>query len=172
MRIVPNSDTVPASVNVHLLPHERQVIKVRQHPGMLVPGAGTAAGAFLVAIAVSAVHSGPAAAKYIVWLLTVFLILRFLASPRRWATSYIVITNYRFLLISGKIAASPLADLKVLVTETSGFLGGLGRFGYGAFRIGPDGPSQLVIDYIPRLDELELLVNGLLYPDPDPDRSE
>jgi hypothetical protein len=91
--------------------------------------AGTGAGAFLVAIAVSIVHSGPAAAKYIVWLLTVFLMLRFLASVRRWYTSYIVITNYRFLLVSGKIAASPLADLKVLVTETSGFLGRLlGRY--------------------------------------------
>lgn len=82
-----------------------------------------------------------------------------------------MITNYRFLLISGKIAASPLADLKVLVTGTSGFLGRLGRFGYGAFRIGPDGPNQLVIDYIPYLARLELEVNGLLYPEPDPDRS-
>lgn len=167
MRLVPSSDAEPASLNEHLLPHERRVISKRQHPGVLVPSGGTAAGASLVAIAVSTVHSGPAAAKYIVWLLAVFLILRFLASLRRWARSYIVITNYRFLLISGKVAASPLTDLTVLVTETSGFLGRLGRFGYGAFRIGPDGPNQLIIDYIPRPDELELTVNGLLYPDPD-----
>ena len=167
MRIMPNPDTVPGSIYEHLLPNERYVIHVRQHPGILVPVAGTAAGVSLVAIAVSIVHSGPAAAKYVVWLVTVLLILRFLVSLRRWATSYIVITNYRFLLFSGKIAASPLADLKVLVTETSGLLGKLGRFGYGRFTIGPDGPNQLIIDYIRRLAELELLVNNLLYPDPD-----
>jgi hypothetical protein len=165
MRLVPRSDAVRASVNEHLLPHERYVISVRQHPGMLVPSAGTAAGASLVAIAVSAIHSGPAAAKYIVWLLTGFLILRFLASLRRWASSYIVITSYRFLLISGKVAASPLTDLTVLVTETPGYLG---RLGYGVFRIGPDGPNQLIIDYIPRPAMLELTVNGLLYPNPNP----
>jgi hypothetical protein len=75
-----------------------------------------------------------------------------------------VITNHRFLLISGKIAASPVADLTVMVTESSGVLGKLGRLGYGAFRIGPDGPSQLVVDFIPHLDEIQKGVNELLYP--------
>ena len=36
MRLVPNSDTVPASVNRFLLPHERQVITVHQHPAILI----------------------------------------------------------------------------------------------------------------------------------------
>jgi hypothetical protein len=130
---------------------------------MLAPSAGTAAGALLAAIAVSIGHSGPTAAKYIAWLLSVFLILRFLASLRRWATSYFVITIYRVLLISGKAAASPLTDLRVLVTETPGFLGKLGKFGYGTFRIGPDGPNQLIIDFIPHPDKIQLEVTGLLY---------
>ena len=163
---IQSSPTVPRSVFVSLLPYERLVIRLRQHPGMLVPAAAIAVGASLATIMVSTVHSGPVAAKYVVYLLTIFLILRFLASVRRWATSHIVITNYRFLLISGKVAASPLADLTVLVTETPGLLGGLGKLGYGAFRIGPDGPSQLVIDYIPRPKEIEAVVNSLLYPDP------
>ena len=36
MRLVPNTDTVPASVNRYLLPHERQVITVHQHPAVLI----------------------------------------------------------------------------------------------------------------------------------------
>ena len=36
MRLVPNTDTVPASVNKYLLPHERQVITVHQHPAILI----------------------------------------------------------------------------------------------------------------------------------------
>ena len=38
-------------------------------------------------------------------------------------------------------------------------------FGYGAFRIGPDGPDQLVVDYIPYPEQLYLEVHGILYPD-------
>jgi hypothetical protein len=52
--------------------------------------------------------------------------------------------------------------LKVMVTERSA----AGRiFGYGSFRIGPDGPNQLVVDYIPYPEQLHLEVNGILYPD-------
>src|ERR1700691_2698766 len=36
MRLVPNTDTVPTSVNKYLLPHERQVISVHQHPAVLI----------------------------------------------------------------------------------------------------------------------------------------
>src|SRR6266542_4184153 len=36
MRLVPNTDTVPASVNRYLLPHERQVITVHQLPAILI----------------------------------------------------------------------------------------------------------------------------------------
>ena len=36
MRLVPNTDTVPASVNKYLLPHERQVITVHRHPAVLI----------------------------------------------------------------------------------------------------------------------------------------
>jgi len=36
MRLAPNTDTVPASVNKYLLPHERQVISVHQHPAVLI----------------------------------------------------------------------------------------------------------------------------------------
>jgi hypothetical protein len=36
MRLVPNTDTVPAKVNRYLLPHERQVITVHQHPAVLI----------------------------------------------------------------------------------------------------------------------------------------
>jgi uncharacterized membrane protein YdbT with pleckstrin-like domain len=100
-----------------------------------------------------------------VWLIAVFLILRFLAAVVSWAFSYIVITQHRFLLTPGlvnrKFAASELGDLKAMVTERSA----AGRIlGYGAFRIGPDGPNQLVADYIPYPDQLQLEVTGMFYP--------
>jgi hypothetical protein len=36
MRLVPDTDTVPASVNRFLLPNERRVITVHQHPAILI----------------------------------------------------------------------------------------------------------------------------------------
>lgn len=131
---------------------------------MLAPTAATATGALLAAIAVSFANSGPTAAKYTVWLLAVFLILRFLVSVCNWAASFVVITEHRFLLISGlfkrKIVVSKLDDLKILATErsTAGSI-----IGYGAFRVGPDGPSQLVIDYIPYPEQLYHELGNMLY---------
>jgi len=36
MRLVPDTETVPASVSRYLLPQERQVISVHQHPAVLI----------------------------------------------------------------------------------------------------------------------------------------
>jgi uncharacterized membrane protein YdbT with pleckstrin-like domain len=160
-------------VTRYLLPHETAFITLRLHPGMLAPETATAAVALVAATAVSAVHSGPPLAKSIVWLLTLFLVFRLLSSIANWTVSYIVITRHRLLFMSGvftrKIAASSLDDLKVMTLERS-FAGRV--LGYGEFRIGPDGPGQLVVDYIPYPEHLQLEINGILYPDHRDHRSE
>jgi hypothetical protein len=163
--LIPDTTRVtPAAVNRYLLPNEQLVLLLRQHPLMLAPVAATATGALTAAIAVSVVHSGPAAAKDIVWLLAVFLILRCVTVCFGWFVNYIVVTKDRFIMMSGvltrTIAASDVTDLKIMTMERST----AGRvWGYGTYRIGPDGPDQLVVDYIPYPEQTQLELANKLF---------
>src|SRR4051795_5399060 len=79
MRLVPNTDTVPASVNRYLLPHERQVISVHQHPAVLIrPIFEVLAGLAIAGWLSNAVAHGNSTAILVIWLLWTLLLLRLL----------------------------------------------------------------------------------------------
>jgi len=133
---------------------------------MLVPALATAMGGLLAAITVSTVSGGTETTKLVVWILTTFLILRLIWTAYSWSVQLIVITQRRFILISGitnrKVAFTELPDLKKMTFERS-FAGRM--LGYGTYRIGPDGADQLVINYIPYSEQLTQELNELLYKD-------
>jgi hypothetical protein len=155
-----------AHAGPYLSPDEINVITVRQHVGMLVPALATAMGGLLAAITVSTVSGGTETTKLVVWILTTFLILRLIWTAYSWSVQLIVITQRRFILISGianrKVAFTELPDLKKMTFERS-FAGRM--LGYGTYRIGPDGADQLVINYIPYSEQLTQELNELLYKD-------
>src|SRR6516225_4096375 len=122
MRVAPNFDRVPVSVNRYLLPHERQVISVHQHPAILIAPLAAAFGGLLAAIAATEI-SGRETPRLIAWLLLAFLILRFFLLVLTWLVQYIVVTGERMLFVTGlisrKVDAVPRASLINLTLDRS-----------------------------------------------------
>lgn len=159
------SATMPGTAARYLLPHERQVITVRQHPARVLPALTVAAGGLLAAAAVNAVAGHVPWAQFAVWVLAGFLLARALVDAVAWSVQFIVITERRLILTSGllgrKVTVIPLQALQNLgFTRSTG-----GRaLGYGAFTFEADGQARAVIDYIPYPEQIYLEVYRLLYP--------
>lgn len=164
MRLTPAADSVPASASKYLLPYERQVITLRQHPAKLLPPLTAAVGGLLAAVAVSAIANHVTVAHYVVWALAAFVILRFVLDGLSWSVQYIVITQRRLILTSGlggrRVAVIPLVALRDLsfVRSAGGRL-----LGYGAFTFEAGGQTSTVIDYIPYPEQIYLEIYGLLF---------
>jgi len=171
MRLVPNTDTVPASVNRYLLPHERQVITVHQHPAMLIrPIFEVLIGLAIAGWLSNSVASGNGTAILIIWILWGLLFLRLVVKVFEWAETYFVVTSQRFLLATGivtrKVNMMPLAK----VTDMSFQRSAMGRLlGYGEFVLESAGQDQALnrVDYLPYPEQLYLEVCGLIFKDKD-----
>jgi uncharacterized membrane protein YdbT with pleckstrin-like domain len=169
MRLVPNTDAVPASVNKYLLPNERQVITVHQHPAVLIGPI------FLVLIGLaiagwlsSSVAQGNGTALAIIWIIWGVVFVRLAWKVLEWALTYFVVTSQRFVLATGvltrKVNMMPLAK----VTDMSFQRSATGRIlGYGEFILESAGQDQALnrVDYLPYPEQLYLEVCGLIFKD-------
>ena len=171
MRLVPNTDTVPASVNRYLLPHERQVITVHQHPAVLIrPIFEVLVGLAIAGWLSNSVANGNGTAILVIWLLWGILLLRLVVKIFDWGVTYFVVTSQRFLLATGLVARKvnmmPLAK----VTDMSFQRSPMGRIlGYGEFILESAGQDQALtnVDYLPYPEQLYLEVCGLIFKDKD-----
>jgi uncharacterized membrane protein YdbT with pleckstrin-like domain len=169
MRLVPNTDTVPASVNRYLLPHERQVITVHQHPAILIrPIFEVLVGLALAGWLSNSVAHGNDAVILVIWVLWGILFLRLVVKVFEWAETYFVVTSQRFILATGvvtrKVNMMPLTK----VTDMSFQRNAWGRIlGYGEFILESAGQDQALsnVDYIPYPEQLYLEVCGLIFKD-------
>ena len=171
MRLVPNTDTVPASVNRYLLPHERQVITVHQHPAVLIrPIFEVLVGLAIAGWLSNSLANGNGTAILVIWLLWGILLLRLVVKIFDWGVTYFVVTSQRFLLATGlvsrKVNMMPLAK----VTDMSFQRSPMGRIlGYGEFILESAGQEQALnkVDYLPYPEQLYLEVCGLIFKDKD-----
>ena len=171
MRLVPNTDTVPASVNRYLLPHERQVITVHQHPAILIrPIFEVLIGLAIAGWLSNSVANGNGTALLVIWVLWGLLLLRLVIKVWEWVETYFVVTSQRFLLASGiltrKVAMMPLAK----VTDMSFQRSATGRLlGFGEFILESAGQDQALtnVNYLPYPEQLYLEVCGLIFKDKD-----
>jgi len=169
MRLVPNTDAVPASVNKYLLPHERQVITVHQHPAILIrPIFEVLIGLAIAGWLSSSVAHGNNTAILVIWVLWGLLVLRLAVKVFEWVETYFVVTSQRFILATGivtrKVNMMPLAK----VTDMSFQRSPMGRIlGYGEFILESAGQDQALsnVDYIPYPEQLYLEVCGLIFKD-------
>ena len=167
MRLVPDTNTVPASVNRYLLPNERQVITVHQHPAVLIMPilyvlVGLAAAGFLS----NSVTHGNSTAILVIWLLWVLVVLWLGYKVLDWIRTYFVVTSRRMVLSSGvfnqKVNMMPLTK----VTDMSFQRTATGRiFGYGEFIVESAGQDQALsnVRFIPYPEQLYLEVCGLIF---------
>ena len=167
MRLAPNTDTVPASVNKYLLPHERQVISVHQHPAVLIrPIFEVLVGLAIAGWLSNAFTKGNTTAILIIWLLWAILLLRLMWKVIQWLLTYFVITSQRLLLAKGfptrKVDMMPLTK----VTDMSFQRSPTGQLlGFGEFVVESAGQDQALrhIDYLPYPEQLYLEVCGLIF---------
>jgi uncharacterized membrane protein YdbT with pleckstrin-like domain len=167
MRLAPNTDTVPASVNRYLLPHERQVISVHQHPAVLIrPIFEVLVGLAIAGWLASSVAHGNKTAILIIFALWAILLLRLLWKVLNWSQDYFVITSQRLLLAQGfvlrKVNMMPLAK----VTDMSFQRSAMGQLlGYGEFIVESAGQDQALrnVDHLPYPEQLYLEVCGLIF---------
>jgi uncharacterized membrane protein YdbT with pleckstrin-like domain len=169
MRLVPNTDTVPASVNRYLLPHERQVITVHQHPAILIrPIFEVLVGLAIAGWLTTVFAKNNGIALLVIWILWGILFLRLAVKVFEWAETYFVVTSQRFILATGlltrKVNMMPLSK----VTDMSFQRSTMGRIlGYGEFILESAGQDQALnkIDHLPYPEQLYLEVCGLIFKD-------
>ena len=166
MRLAPNTDTVPATVNRYLLPHERQVISVHQHPAVLIMPIFEVLVGLAIAGWLSTLTHGNGVALAVIWILWAVLLLRLLWKVLDWSLNYFVITSQRLLLAQGfllrKVNMMPLAK----VTDMSFQRSAMGQLlGYGEFIVESAGQDQALrnVDYLPYPEQLYLEVCGLIF---------
>src|SRR6201986_3620309 len=165
----PNTDRVPASVNRYLLPHERQVISVHQHPAVLIrPVFEVLIGLAIAGWLSSSVAHGNNIVILVIWVLWGLVVLRLAVKVFEWAETYFVVTSQRFILATGivtrKVNMMPLAK----VTDMSFQRSPMGRIlGYGEFVLESAGQDQALsnVDYLPYPEQLYLEVCGLIFKD-------
>lgn len=171
MRLVPNADTVPASVNRYLLPHERQVITVHQHPAVLIrPIFEVLIGLAIAGWLTNALAHGNSTVILIIWALWGVLFVRMAVKIYEWSVNYFVVTSQRLLLLTGivvrKVNMMPLGK----VTDMSFQRSATGRvLGFGEFIVESAGQDQALsnIKFLPYPEQLYLEVCGLLFKDKD-----
>jgi uncharacterized membrane protein YdbT with pleckstrin-like domain len=166
MRLAPNTDTVPGSVNKYLLPHERQVISVHQHPAVLIRPVFEVLTGLAVAGWVSSSIAHNNTVILVIWILWALLLLRLSWKVFDWSENYFVITSQRLLLSEGfftrKVNMMPLAK----VTDMSFQRSAMGRLlGYGEFIVESAGQNQSLrnVDHLPYPEQLYLEVCGLIF---------
>ncbi len=169
MRLVPNTDAVPASVNKYLLPHERQVITVHRHPAVLIgPIFVVLVGLAIAGLVSNAIAHGNNTAILIIWIAWALLLVRLAVKVYEWSDTYFVVTSQRMLLQTGlvtkKVNMMPLSK----VTDMSFRRSSMGRLlGYGEFILESAGQDQAlrVVDHLPYPEQLYLEVCGLIFKD-------
>ena len=169
MRLAPSTDTVPASVNRFLLPHERQVITVHQHPAVLIrPIFEVLVGLAIAGWLTVAVAKNNGLAVLIIWILWGLVFLHLVIRVIEWVETYFVVTSQRFLLATGlvtrQVKMMPLAKVTDMTFERSAW----GRIlGYGEFIIESAGQNQALerVKHLPYPEQLYLEVCGLLFKD-------
>ena len=171
MRLAPNTDTVPASVNRYLLPHERQVISVHQHPAVLIkPIFWVLLGLAIAGFLSNALANGNGTVILIIWILWLIPLAWLIWRIIDWVLTYFVITSQRLLLAKGfpyrRVDMMPL----VKVTDMSFNRSPLGQIlGYGEFVVESAGQDQALrhVTYLPYPEQLYLEVCGLVFKEQD-----
>jgi hypothetical protein len=165
MRLAPTTDTVPAVVNRHLLPHELQVINVHRHPAVLVGPVGVAVAGLVAAVVSSSISAFSSAALLIIWLGWGLLLLYAIGRMLGWFGEYFVVTSQRMVLITGFLTRDLISIPNVYIASMRFRRSFMGRvLGYGQFILEADRTLPVrMINYLPYPEQLYLEVTGLVY---------
>jgi hypothetical protein len=158
MRLIEPPSSGPADVGRYLLPHEAEVVTVRQHPAVLAGPVITAvAGLIAAAIMALVIPPGHQALYVAVWVAGGLLLLRAAVRVMSWWNDYFVATSYRIMMITGIFARRVAIIPFMLVNDFSYDRSPVGRrLGFGEFRVRYGARDQVLqrIQYIPYPEQL------------------
>ncbi len=169
VRLVPSGDTetVPASVGRYLLPYERHVISVREHPVVLAGRAlAVLAGLAVAGWLSSAVAKGNTTTLLVIWILWGALLAWLVIKIIDWWFHWLVVTSKRVVLSTGvllrRVNAIPvdkITDIEFRQSQT-------GRlFNFGTFEVFAQNqdPRMRTFRFLPHPGQLYLEVSGLVF---------
>jgi membrane protein YdbS with pleckstrin-like domain len=166
MRLVPQDDVVPASVSRYLLPRERKIVAVHQHPVALIgPVFLSLVGLALAGWLSNSVAHGDGTAILTIWLAWVVLLLLAGRQIAAWPVTYFAVTNERMLIARGvfvrRVSTMPL-DRATDISFRRSVIGRL--MGYGTLIAETSGPRQPFhqLKYVPYPEQLYLEIFDLL----------
>jgi hypothetical protein len=153
----------------YLLSTERRVIRVRRHWAVVAWDAFEAAALLAVAIILSTLLSAGAwLFQNILWYAGLLVLVRFAYTLYAWWDEQLVITDKRFVLITGvlttRVAMMPLSKVTDLTYERSM----AGRvFGYGTVVVESAGQIQAFnrIDHLPQPEQIYDAISELVFGD-------
>lgn len=159
----------PRDPDEYLLPTERRVIRVRRHWTYVLWDVFEAIALLAVAVMVS--YLLPAGAWLflnILWYGALLVVLRFAYIVVDWWVERIVVTDKRFMLITGvftnRVAMMPITKVTDLTYERSA----LGRmFGYGTLIVESAGQIQALnrVEFLPRPELVYDAISELVFGD-------
>ena len=164
MQLVPNTDTVPASVTRYLLPQERQVITVHFHPAVLIGPVGVAVAGLVAAVVSSSISAFRPDALLIIWLAWGLLLLYAIVKTLGWLGEYFMVTSQRLVLVQGFFARDVISVPNIKIASTKFRRSFMGRvLGYGQFIIEADRTQPVwTVNCIPYSEQLYLEMTSLI----------
>jgi uncharacterized membrane protein YdbT with pleckstrin-like domain len=153
----------------YLLTTERRVIRVRRHWAVVAWDLFEAAALLTVVIILSTLLSGGAwLFQTILWYAGVLVVVRFAFTLYAWWDEQLVVTDKRFVLVTGvlttRVAMMPLSKVTDLTYERS--LAGR-IFGYGTVVVESAGQIQAFnrIDHLPQPEQVYDAISELVFGD-------
>jgi len=159
----------PRAPDEYLLPSERRVIRVRRHWIAVSWDAFEAAALLAVAVMISYVlPSGSWLVQNVLWYAALVVLLRFAFVLVEWWVERLVVTDKRFMLVTGvftiRVAMMPISK----VTDLTFLRPAMGRmFGYGTMVVESAGQIQALnrIEFLPRPAKVEDAISELVFGD-------
>lgn len=159
----------PRDPDEYLLDTERRVIRVRRHWAHLIWDLFEAVGLLLGVVMVSYLLPGGVWwAQNILWYAGLFVLLRFAYSVLEWYVERIVVTDKRFMIITGIVTSSVQMMPISKVTDLTYHRSITGRaFGYGTMVVESAGQIQALnkIEYLPNPEEVFDAISHLVFGD-------
>lgn len=161
-----STSATPSAVDRYLAPGEEVVAEVRRHWAEHFWSAVVVFGGFVLAMLLDTALELVPVVRLILWLAWGAIAFYFVWELIEWNLRRFVVTNRRFIEVSGIITRNVAMMPLTRVTDMRYERTLLGRtLGYGTFVLESAGQDQALsrIDYLPNPDELYTQVNTLLF---------
>jgi membrane protein YdbS with pleckstrin-like domain len=161
----------PRDADRYLLASERRVIRERRHWAILLVDVLETVGLLVAGVLISFVLPlGWAIAQSIVWYLALLVIVRFAYKALEWWEEIILVSDRRFMIVSGvfthRVTMMPISKVTDLTYERTA----LGRLlGYGSLVVESAGQVQGLdrIDFLPKPERIYDEISQLIFGDPE-----